>query len=91
MAYSRRKIRTKRSRKSRRNKRTRSYKKGGYEFNKPTIVVRSSDAYEEKEKPNYSPRVKGDGEFNFVARQDPFITVGNGWSLSNNHITMNTR
>ena len=34
MAYSRRKIRTKKSRKSRRNKRSRSYRKGGM-FNTP--------------------------------------------------------
>ena len=34
MAYSRRKIRTKKSRKSRRNKRSRSYRKGG-QFNTP--------------------------------------------------------
>jgi len=36
MAYSRRKIRTKKSRKSRRNKRSRSYKKGGIgQYNTP--------------------------------------------------------
>lgn len=47
MAYSRRKIRTKRSRKSRRNKRTRSYRKGGM-FSTPqrnANGVRSSAAY----------------------------------------------
>ena len=95
MAYSRRKIRTKRSRKSRRNKRTRSYRKGG-EFNTPlrnTNGAMSSSTDGQQKQPNYSPQGNGNpmGDFNSVSRSDPFVTVGDDWNWSNNHITMNSR
>jgi hypothetical protein len=72
MGYTRRKIGTKRSRKSRRNKRSRSYRKGG-QFNTPprgANGVRSSAAYGQQQygqqQQNYSP-VQGNnlmGAFN---------------------------
>ena len=97
MAYSRRKNRTKRTRKSRRNKRTRSYKKGG-EFNTPLrnsngAMSSSADGQHQQKQPNYSPQGNGNpmGDFNSVARSEPFVTVGDHWISSNNHITMNSR
>ena len=85
MAYSRRKIRTKRSRKSRRNKRTRSYKKGG-QFNTPPRNAngqRFSAAYgqqpnyipqqQQQQQPNYSPQGNNNlmGAFNTAATPGP--------------------
>ena len=84
MAYSRRKIRTKRSRKSRRNKRSRSYRKGG-QFNTPprgANGVRSSAAYGQQQygqqqygqqQQNYSPQGNNNlmGAFNAAATPGP--------------------
>ena len=86
MAYSRRKIRTKRSRKSRRNKRSRSYRKGGM-FNTPqrnANGVRSSAAPgqygqqqqqygQQQQQQNYSPQGNNNlmGAFNAAATPGP--------------------
>ena len=86
MAYSRRKIRTKRSRKSRRNKRTRSYRKGGM-FSTPqrnADGVRSSAAYGQPNGQN--GQQNGQQQNQQFGQQNPGAAQGNNFMAALNSV-----